>query len=890
MSSSIEPLLEAARKTGADRDWAAGLGAWEAVRDAFPERVEGYCGVGLALRELGRLDESDAVLAATIARFPDAAEPAMQFSWTAERRRDWEEARRRWQAMGDRLPSHYAPPLGVGVALIELGRFDDADQVLSATLERSPGHKGAALFHARSAIRRRDWGEAEARVATFLSRFPDAPEKPALVRELGFLRRMDDMSSDAAGDAARPVAAVPEPEAAFSVILKDFDSIGSNCEFAFLQRECGLEPISLLRFAGIGVADLLDALDQGFAGVDDPENFRLNVSPSGEYFTSDVRWKMVAHTFYQASAVEEKAFYKSQIRRIKYLRDKFLEDLASPDRCLVYQRYARLDDDEILSLFAALRRHGPNALLCVRKAEAGRPAGTVEAVRDGLMVGYISELCPPGVTLPLVPRWKELCETAHRLWLEGARKPAGGDYAEAEIDARNADALARAQSLQGPLTTRAAAPKWTYNHFIAYGQSLAVGVQAWPAKSTAGRPDVLMLGESVVSPGRGTTFAVVGDPSLRPMVATVLSMEDGTVMPASAVAKLPADAANHGETPLEGALLFARDLFLRAEPDAGDRVFVGSSAGVGGAPIEHLSKGADPDLFNRLRSAASRVKTIAAEQGKSYGIVGLFLFQGEANYSPRWGFTTDKDAYRRLLDDLFEDFCVDVVEGIVGQAERPVVLTYQTSGYWAEDGLGVAQAQYELSLESPGWFLAAPCYPVTDKGTHLDANGSRWLGLQFGKVWHRVVVEKRGWRPTSPLRATWRGATLLIDFHVPVPPLRFEPVWERNAARMFEHLGFSVRDAAGEVPLSRVTIVADAVVAITCGRDLAGPAEVFYGRKTGSNGAGNLCDSDRTPAPLNFTYEPGSGDFQSVDIPDLVGKPYPLWNWCVAFALPATAD
>jgi hypothetical protein len=51
----------------------------------------------------------------------------------------------------------------------------------------------------------------------------------------------------------------------------------------------------------------------------------------------------------------------------------------------------------------------------------------------------------------------------------------------------------------------------------------------------------------------------------------------------------------------------------------------------------------------------------------------------------------------------------------------------------------------------PGWYLAAPAYPVTDKGGHFDPNGSRWLGLQMGKVFYETVVLRRRWKPLSPI-------------------------------------------------------------------------------------------------------------------------------------------
>src|SRR5215471_8231464 len=48
------------------------------------------------------------------------------------------------------------------------------------------------------------------------------------------------------------------------------ESLGRNCEFGLVQRNLGLEPISLLRWAGAkdrGVDGLVDGLRDGFAGL-----------------------------------------------------------------------------------------------------------------------------------------------------------------------------------------------------------------------------------------------------------------------------------------------------------------------------------------------------------------------------------------------------------------------------------------------------------------------------------------------------------------------------------------------------------------------------------------------------------------------------------------------
>jgi hypothetical protein len=68
---------------------------------------------------------------------------------------------------------------------------------------------------------------------------------------------------------------------------------------------------------------------------------------------------------------------------------------------------------------------------------------------------------------------------------------------------------------------------------------------------------------------------------------------------------------------------------------------------------------------------------------------------------------------------------------------------YQTGGAYASDDQAIAQAQLDTALRMPGCYMVAPSYPVTAKGGHLDANGYRWLGAQFGKVMHHVLTQRK---------------------------------------------------------------------------------------------------------------------------------------------------
>jgi hypothetical protein len=59
-----------------------------------------------------------------------------------------------------------------------------------------------------------------------------------------------------------------------------------------------------------------------------------------------------------------------------------------------------------------------------------------------------------------------------------------------------------------------------------------------------------------------------------------------------------------------------------------------------------------------------------------------------------------------------------------------------------------------------------------------------------------------------------------------------------------------------------------------------------YADRSRAGGRGALHDSDATTAEDRYCYDPGTGHYASANVPDLVGRPYPLMNWCVAFTLP----
>lgn len=467
-----------------------------------------------------------------------------------------------------------------------------------------------------------------------------------------------------------------------------------------------------------------------------------------------------------------------------------------------------------------------------------------------------------------------------------------------DISRRNAANLAAAAAARDEINTRIARPVYDYNILITDGQSLSNGTEGWAALSKDIRAtlNINMLGDSVRPKNEnGSTFTPLNGAEIRSARAVVQDLiappDGGNLMTDEAVAALPRGANNFGETVDIGAMWMWREMQLQFRGVVTDeRKIVAVNCGVGGQIIEHLSKGHSWGFYNRIISAVTQIKAIADAEGKTCGVVGFLYLGNEYNYDSTKGGATDRAEYRALLRKLIDDVITDTT-AITGQTEPPLTVLYQTSGSWTRDStnMSIGEAQLDICAADANVMMASPAYAVTDKGGHLDANGYRWLGMQFGKVLHRAIDRRQNWRPLQPLSVTLSGTFLRADFLVWSPPLQFRSCYLGSSPTTYAAKGFRVTDDAGDVPVTRVDIVADTVVDITLGRETTGDVYLWYASQTGSNGNGNLFDSDTTVAVANYEFHEGTGQYPESNIPELVNRPYPLNNPCVAFRRQAIA-
>jgi hypothetical protein len=102
-----------------------------------------------------------------------------------------------------------------------------------------------------------------------------------------------------------------------------------------------------------------------------------------------MRW----HTFIPQTAATQAEVVESQSKSIRFLARKFMEDVVGGDKIFVVKCRAPLEEQDVMSLFLALRRIGPSRMLWMSVA-AGR-AGEVDVLQPGLFRGYLSRFMDP---------------------------------------------------------------------------------------------------------------------------------------------------------------------------------------------------------------------------------------------------------------------------------------------------------------------------------------------------------------------------------------------------------------------------------------------------------------------------------------------------------------
>jgi len=238
-------------------------------------------------------------------------------------------------------------------------------------------------------------------------------------------------------------------------------------------------------------------------------------------------------------------------------------------------------------------------------------------------------------------------------------------------------------------------------------------------------------------------------------------------------------------------------------------------AGQGGRTIAELSKAdesTDPrtpevkfgegGFYRTSLDDARRAVNEAKRRGDTFQITALIWMQGEANGGPTGGLFPSRwlpelprrEAliwYRDRLMEYRKQWSDDL-RAITGQKDEIPMFTYQTAGTSGAAQLMAAELDPHIHMVGPHYMTPSAVNSKREAGygaaIHLSADAQRWYGEQVGKVIHRVLANGEAWEPVRPksARVEKDRASVLVDFHVPRPPLVLDDAFFPRQQRVAE--------------------------------------------------------------------------------------------------------
>ena len=400
---ALGPLLRA-RPVGADamvahalnangrRDWNEALRRWEAVSERFPHLDAAHFNKAIILREIGRLDEADALFCDIRRRLPDNYDAGFQWGLHPHYMQAWAVAADRWHELRASWPNEPGPYSWGSAALRSLDRLDDAKALLALGRQRFPDDCDMEIEAALLLGRCAEWTEALKRWDALRERHPLSADIEARRNEAYLLASYARADSGAGRDnAPAPVARTRDR----SVLLKPeqlllaFESLGSDCELGLLQRRYKAEPLGLLRWGGPTIEHLIVGLREGFARLGEPGTLRLE-DKGTEYLMHDDVYKILMHTFIAVDPAKEQKILQQLGRRLIFLRRLLLDQIEAAGSIFVFKDVLGVGTSKLVELHREMSRLGPATLLVVQKAGADRRPGDVETIEDRLLLGTVS--------------------------------------------------------------------------------------------------------------------------------------------------------------------------------------------------------------------------------------------------------------------------------------------------------------------------------------------------------------------------------------------------------------------------------------------------------------------------------------------------------------------
>jgi lysophospholipase L1-like esterase len=356
---------------------------------------------------------------------------------------------------------------------------------------------------------------------------------------------------------------------------------------------------------------------------------------------------------------------------------------------------------------------------------------------------------------------------------------------------------------------------WDWTGIIGTGQSLAVGEQGLPVKSTN-----RTLGNLKLFTGKLAWPVDPADASLALVPLTEPIGRRSTNYPSA----WPDNIA--GETPHAA---MANELSTLVRAMAGrDFVSVHSEVGENGQCMIYLKKnptkhGVNGRSFDAALIETKAIARLAKAAEKTYGVGAITLTHGECDAGNK--------NYEADLYQLWSDYNTDL-SAITGQTQKVLLIVSQQNA--VNDRSASTLAQWKAGADHAAEIVCSGPkyqYPYARDGVHLTTDGYQLLGEKYAQVYFQRGVLGQDWRPLEPVAIERAGAVITLHYHVPTPPMAWETNFSlphQSVEQWKEGKGFEVTSASGtKVPIKSVELSGDSVV-VTCANDPGAGTRVSY--------------------------------------------------------------
>lgn len=209
--------------------------------------------------------------------------------------------------------------------------------------------------------------------------------------------------------------------------MRNFESLGSNCEFGFVSHWAGVTEGSLFKWCLVDdFSHLISALDAKFDGLYQGQN----LTPRTETMVRDRRFGLNFHTklkigledgllMFSDPKEEWARVFEAEQHKMNYLVDKFLDGLRTQQKIYVMRANTEIPVGVAETVLRTLRRIGHCSLIVMRQADSANPPGTVRSLSPGLYEGFVAYISTdPALQDIQCEGWFETCRNAWNLHAE----------------------------------------------------------------------------------------------------------------------------------------------------------------------------------------------------------------------------------------------------------------------------------------------------------------------------------------------------------------------------------------------------------------------------------------------------------------------------------------